>query len=67
MIVEPTTVSVFGQALAEADQPLRLAGRPQQPNRFALELRGESLSLLHRTPPCEDCPRILVSEKSVVV
>jgi hypothetical protein len=31
-----------------------------------LELCGEPLTLLHRTPPCGDCPRFWVSEKSGV-
>jgi hypothetical protein len=36
----------------------------EQSNRFALELCCELLTLLHRTPPCKDCPRFWVSEKS---
>ncbi|WP_206514443.1 hypothetical protein, partial [Xanthomonas euvesicatoria] len=39
---------------------------PKQSNGFALELGSELLTLLHRTPPCEDCPRFWVSEISGV-
>ncbi|WP_173426092.1 DUF4189 domain-containing protein, partial [Xanthomonas vesicatoria] len=36
------------------------------PHCFPLELRCKPLPLLHRTPPCEDCPRFQVSELSGV-
>ena len=45
----------------------RLGRGLHQPNGFAFELRGESLTLLHRTPPSGDCPRFVVSEKSGVI
>ncbi|HVR82207.1 MAG TPA: hypothetical protein VHF02_09020, partial [Luteimonas sp.] len=44
----------------------RLAADLQQPHCFAFELRGKSLTLLHRTPPSGNCPRFVVSEKSGV-
>ena len=48
----------------EAEDAKRLKELELENHRLALELRREPLSLLQRTPPGEDCPRFVVSEKS---
>jgi hypothetical protein len=53
---EPDPV-LAGNAQLTRHRRSRLAASLHHANRFALEFRAKPLTLFHRTPPCEDCPR----------
>ncbi len=54
---------VISDAQMPCDIGCRLLGILHEPNRFALELRGVLLALVHRTLPGAFCPLSKVSDK----